>query len=466
MMLSSWPARRSVAAVLALLLLGGCASVGPERGFDAVSALAKDRTGKDAKLLRNDDDAQSFARITNAILGKPLSADDAVQLALLNNPDLQATYWNVGIAQADLAQAGRLQNPSLGFQRTRAGGDIEIDRSLTFNFIGLLTMPLARRIEGNRFEQTKLFVANQIVQHAAETRRAYYEAIAAVQEVDYAKQVSSSAEASAELANRMAQAGNASQLDLAREQAFYAEAAAAVASASKRSIAARERLTRQMGLWGANAAYTLQDRLPELPAAPAELDNVERTAVRERLDIEAARREALQTAASLGLTRTTRFVNVLDLGYVRNSFPGQAAVGYEISLELPLFDWGTARVARAEAIYMQSVNKVAQTATNARSEARESYLAYRASYDLARHYRDQVIPLRKKITDETQLRYNGMLASVFELLTESRAQVAAVNGYIAALKDYWIAQTNLEIALGGRLPSPVRAPDSKKEAQQ
>ena len=204
---------------------------------------------------------------------------------------------------------------------------------------------------------------------------------------------------------------------------------------------------------GAQAAYRLPDHLPDLPAAPRALADVEQTAVNERLDIAAAKLDAEQMAASLGLIRTTRFINVLDLGAVRNSEGAVAARGYELTLEIPLFDWSSARVARAEATYMQSVNLLAQTATNARSEARESYADYRTSYDLARHYRDEVVPRRKQISDETLLRYNGMLVSVFELLADAREQATAVSGYIGALKDYWIAQANLEAALGGRLPT-------------
>jgi outer membrane protein TolC len=443
------------------LLASGCASISQDRGFDAVSTLAKDRLGKDARLLRTDDDARALAGMIDEKLRAPLQADDAVQIALLNNRALQSTYWNVGIAEADLVQAGRLQNPSFTFQRTHQGDEADIERSLTLNLIRLLTAPLAQRIEGRRFEQTKLMVANQMLLHAAETRRAYFEAVAAAQGVTYSRQVSGSAQASAELTGRMAQAGNSSQLDLLREQAFDAEATAAVGRAGKRAVAAREKLTRLMGLWGSNAQYTLPDRLPDLPAAPAVLDDIERIAMRDRLDIRAAKVEAAQTASSLGLTRTTRFINVLDLGYVRNSSAGQPpAPGYAITLEIPLFDWGSARVAKSEAIYMQAVNKVAQAAIEARSEARESYLDYRTSYDLAKHYRDRVIPLRKKISDETLLRYNGMLISVFELLADSREQAAAVNSTIDALKEYWIAQTNLEAALGGHLPAqPV---DSSK----
>jgi len=200
----------------------------------------------------------------------------------------------------------------------------------------------------------------------------------------------------------------------------------------------------------------LPDRLPDLPdlpAAPRELADIEQIAVNQRLDIQAARLDAERTASTLGLTRTTRFINVLDLGAVRNTEGGTSARGYEISLEIPLFDWGSARVARAESTYMESVNLLAQAAIDARSEARESYADYRASYELARHYRDNVVPLRKQISDQTLLRYNGMLMSVFELLADAREQATAVSGYIGALKDYWTAQANLEAALGGRLPT-------------
>ena len=158
-------------------------------------------------------------------------------------------------------------------------------------------------------------------------------------------------------------------------------------------------------------------------------------------------------AAALGLTKTTRFLNVLDVSYLRNSEAnGVRETGYEISVEIPLFDWGGARVAKAQAIYMQAVNRVAETAVNARSEVRESYAGYLTAYELARHYRDEIVPLRKTISDENQLRYNGMLISVFELLADAREQVASVNAYIEALKGFWLAETDLQKAVGGKLP--------------
>jgi len=213
---------------------------------------------------------------------------------------------------------------------------------------------------------------------------------------------------------------------------------------------------------GAPGAFTLPERLPDLPAAPAELADVERLALAGRVDLQAAKARTEATAASLGLTRSTRFINVLDLGAVRNSDSGAARQsGYAIALEVPLFDWGGARVARAEAIYMQSVQRYAAAAGDARSEAREAYQAYHSAYAAARHYRDRVIPLRKKISEETLLRYNGMLVSVFELIADARNQAAAVSAYIEAQREFWLADTQLHAALGGKLP-----PDAFKETKQ
>ena len=439
------------------LLLGGCASLSGDGGFGAAAGISEQRTGMRAsvagRLPRNEDDAGALLAVVDKKLRQPLAADDAVHIALLSNRGLQASYWSLGVAEADLVQAGRLQNPVLDFKRSHGGGEVSIERTLTFNLLGLITAPMASRIEGRRFEQTKLLVSNEALKVAADTRRAWVDAVAATQIADYARQVEASAQASAELAERMRKAGNWSALDLAREQAYYAQTVAEVAHAQKAAVSAREKLTRLMGLNGAQLGYRLPDHLPDLPEAPREMADVEQTAIAERLDIQAARLDAEHTASTLGLSKTTRFINVLDLGAVRNSEGGTNTRGYELSLEIPLFDWGSARVARAEATYMQSVNLLAQAAVNARSEARESYADYRASYELARHYRDNVVPLRKQISDQTLLRYNGMLMSVFELLSDAREQATAVSGYIAALKDYWTAQANLEAALGGRLPT-------------
>lgn len=441
---------KPLAVALSALILTGCATFSKDGGLDSVSTLTMERTGQTVQREKSADDAKATQSAVDQVLGKPLTPDSAVQIALVNNKGLQAAFAELGIAEASLVQAGRLRNPGYSFGRLRGGGDSEIDRSIMFDFVGLLTMPLRSNIEGRRFEQAKLQAASQAVQLAADTRKAYFTAVAAQQSAQYAEQVATAAEASADLAQRLAKVGNWSKLDQAREQVFHADATTQLARARHNATAAREQLTRLLGLWGENTAFKLPDRLPDLPNAPSEVSNIEAQAMSQRLDVQMARRDAEATASSLGLTRATGFINVFDAGYANKSQTGQPREnGYEISLELPIFDWGGARVARAESTYMQAVYRTADAAVRARSQVRESYSAYRTTYDIAKHYRDEVVPLRKRISDEVMLRYNGMLASVFELLTDARDQVSSVNAAIEAQRDFWIAETALQAAMNG-----------------
>jgi outer membrane protein TolC len=252
-------------------------------------------------------------------------------------------------------------------------------------------------------------------------------------------------------------------LQQTREQAFYAEAALNAARAEQAQQRARERLTRLLGLWGASTAFRLPERLPDLPPAPRELPDVERLAIEQRLDVQAARLGVEQTARNLGLTRATRFVDVLELGLVRNSSnAAPTQTGWEIGFEIPLFDGGSARVAKSRSVYRQAVERAAQTAINARSEVREAYGGYRAAWDIAKHQRDEIVPLRRRIAEENLLRYNGMLVGVFELLADARSQITSVNGAIDALRDFWLAHADLELALVGK-PGLAAMPASAAE---
>ena len=448
--LSTLPAPRAIRAVLLALALGGCATFSPDGGMDAVSSLAAERTGQDLRLPHGSGDDEATQAELARLLKEALGPDQAVRVALLNNRGLRASLAELGVAEADLVQAGRIANPGVSFSRMSGGGDTEIERSVMFDLVGLLTMPIRRDIEARRFEGAKLVAATAAVQLAADTRKAWFDAVAAGQSARYARQVNEAAQASGELARRMAQVGNLSTLDQAREQAFSLEAAAQLARARHGATAARERLARLLGVWGEHTAFTLPERLPELPAMPREAGDIEAAAMRQRLDLRLAQLEAQSTARALGLSRATGFVNVLEAGYANASKSGAPREnGYEIELALPLFDWGGARVAKAEAIYMRSVHRTAALAVNARSQVREAYSAYRTSFDIARQHRDQLVPLRKKISEETLLRYNGMLLSVFELLADARAQVAGVNAAIEAQRDFWIAETELQAAISG-----------------
>ncbi len=446
------PTRASLLALFAAaLLLGGCASFSPDGGLAVVEQATKERLGKDLRWARSDADRAAIEQRVTALLAQPLSVDDAVQLALLNNRGLQAAFYELGITEAEVVQAGRLPNPGFSFARLRRGDEVELERGLHFNLARLVAMPLMRQVEERRFKQAQGAAATAVLSLAAQTRVAYFNALAAEETVRYTRQVMQAAQASAELARRMEQVGNFSKLQRAREQAFYADAALNLARAEQAQRATRERLTRQLGVWGAQTQFTLPPRLPDLPPQANDLPDVERLAMAQRLDVQGAKLAVEQTARNLGLTRATRFVNVLELGAIRNSSneaPTQR--GWEIGVELPLFDWGDARIARAQAVYMQTLNRAAETAVNARSEVREAYANYRFAYDIARHQRDEIVPLGQRIAAENVLRYNGMLIGVFELLADARLQIAGVNAAIQAQRDFWIAQSDLDMALIGK----------------
>jgi len=448
------PRWRLLTTASCLLVLGGCASFVPGQGFGEIEQTTRERTGLKAQW-HTDDDAQARAKDeVTKLLSQTLSVDDAVQVALLNNRGLQAAYAELGIAQADRIQAGRLPNPGFSFGRLRRGDEVEFERGLHVNLARLLSAPIVSGIEARRFEQVQRMATLETLALVANVRKAWYGTVAAGESVRYMRQVLKAAEAGEDLASRLAKAGNWNKIDHAREQGFYADAALNLARASQAEVIARERLTRLMGLWGEQTRFSLPDRLPDLPPSPTEQPDIEQTAMAQRLDVQALRAQSEGLARNLGLNKVTRFINVLELGGVSNSSneaPTQR--GYEITLEIPLFDWGGARVAKAEALYMQSLHRLAQTAVEARSEVRQSYLGYRTSFDIARHYRDEIVPTRKRISDENLLRYNGMFISVFDLLADARSQVMAVNGYIDALRDFWLAQADLDMAMAGQ-PSP------------
>ncbi|WP_119423029.1 TolC family protein [Desertibaculum subflavum] len=439
---------KAAGALAALLLLSACAGEITERGLADVSAVTEEKVGRKVDWQRDDAAREAARARVRALLARPVDADAAVELAFLNSRGLQADLAEIGIAAADLAAASRPPNPGFSFARTTAGGVREIERTLTGDVLGLLTWPIAAKIEERRFEQATWAVAGDVLRKAAETRRAWFRAVAAAQVADYVAQAKEAAEAQAELARRMARAGNFSALDQAREQAFYAETTAALARARLMADGEKLRLARLLGLWGEDLGFKLPPRLPDLPEQPMPGGELEQKAIAERLDIRRAQKEVAGLADSLGLTHITRFVNLLEASYLRNKEEGSPReTGYEIHIEVPIFDFGSARVAKAEAVYQQGVDRLAEIAIGARTEVRETYAGYRTALDLARHWRQEIVPVRQRISEEMLLRYNGMLVSVFELLSDSRDQIAAVISAIEAQRDFWLAETDLRFAL-------------------
>ena len=255
------PVRITVLAAAALL--AGCATFSDDGGFACVEQAAKQHLGQDVRWARRAEDREAIDRRVAELLQQPLGIDAAVQVALLNNPGLQAAYFELGITEADLVQAGRLPNPGFGFARLTKGEEIEWERGLHFNLASLIALPMKRQIEQRRFAQAQGMAAMAVLTLAGDTRKAWVQAVAAEESLRYAMQVMQAADAGAELARRMAQAGNFSALQRLREQSFSADAALGLARAQQARLATRERLTRLPGLGGAQTGFRRPERLPD-----------------------------------------------------------------------------------------------------------------------------------------------------------------------------------------------------------
>jgi outer membrane protein TolC len=438
-------------SLLALFVatLTGCASFSPDGGLTEVGALS----GVEAVALRTpDDEAQARARI-DPLLKKALTPDSAVQIAMLNNRELQAAYNQLGLSEAAMVAGSLPPNPRFSIERIAGGGSLEIEARVIANVLALATLPARAEIARDRFVQAQYEAANTTLRIAIEARGAYIRAVAAQSLVRFLEQSQEAAQSAAQLSTRLGEAGAINKLDQARNQVFYAELSAQLATARQRASSERERLIRALGLWGPDLAFRLPAQLPRLPARPARLPEVEREAIASRLDMRIARLEAEALAKSYGLTNVTRFLDLLEVaGVAKETQEGGEKTrerGFETEFEIPIFDFGAVAQRRAGETYMQAVNRLAAKAVNVRSEAREAYRAYRASYDIAKHYQSEVLPLRKIISDETLLRYNAMQIDVFALLQEARSRIASTMAAIEAEREFHLAQINLGAAILG-----------------
>jgi outer membrane protein TolC len=446
----------TVTGLACALALAGCQTFSPDGGMSLPASLAGQRLNSEVVALRNEDDASAARAKINRLLKHPLTAESAVQIALLNNRGLQAAYNELGIAEAVKVQQTLPPNPTISIMGISGSAETEIDRQIVTDILAVATLPARSEIAAQRFRQAQLAAALETMRVAAETRRAYYRAVAAQELVGLLTETNSAAATTAQLAKRLGETGAMNKLDQAREQAFYADLTTRLASAQQQASSERERLIRMLGLWGGDLGFALPKTLPALPKRALALPAVEQDAVSHRFDLQIARIELDTLAKSYGLTKATRFINVLQAGYADKIFKDKETGnnfrdrGFTVTFEVPIFDFGESRVREAEQTYMQAVNLLAQKATDVRSEARDAYRNYRSTYDIASHYQRDLLPLRKIISDEVMLRYSAMQIDVFTVLLEAQQKLASNAAAVEALRDFWIAQTDLSSVVAGR----------------
>ena len=448
------------------LLLGGCASFSEDGGLSVARSYASLELRKDIVKV----DAEGIALTAEArveqLLRRPLTADSAVQIALLKNRALQAAFNDLGISEAQFVQATLPPVPRLTL--SRVGGDfaVEISRQVVLSLFELATLPIRAEVARERFRSDQYRATEQVLRLAGEARRQFYRTVSANQSVAYLEQALASAESASTLAKQLGETGALNKLEQAREHAFSSELGAQLAKARVLQRVERERLIRLLGLWGREIDFKLPNGLPALPKHLVTGTQIEAEAVKKRADIQVARFELQSLALQYGLDQASGFINVFDVGYsdlydrTKTFTPnGQGGFdvsrdktfqrGYSMDLVIPIYDFGTVAIRGAREAYFGAANRLAERAVNARSEVREAYQRYRGQYDITRHYQGSVLPLRKTIQDQALLQYSGMLIDVTTLIIDARARVLSNIQAIEAQRDFWIAATDLKAAVVG-----------------
>ena len=475
---SGWKRLLMPSALSSILFLGGCAQFSADGGMSLVSDLSANAIGEPAAKIENKHDAAAAQVRVAELLSRTMTADAAVQIALLNNRGLQAAYNELGVSEAMMVEASLPPSPTVTLSRIIQPSTIEIEAQILQKVLSLLTLPRRREIAEDRFFQAQKRAVDTTLKIAADARRAYYRTVASNEQVMLLQQAVSSAETVSDFAKKLGETGGMAKLDQAREHAFTAEVGGQLAQARLTQRLERERLNQALGLWGAQLKYKLPEKLPALPSKPKidDDDDIETEAVLSRIDLEIARMEVAILAKEYGLTQATRFIDVLEARGIRrvekNKItdvnytlgPGPTLIraetqrtekirwrGFDIDFQIPIYDFGEAQTRRAEEIYMAAVNRVIEKAVNVRAEARQAYQTYRGTYDVVRHYEREILPLRQIITQQTLLNYNGMLVDVFQLLADARSRIDTNVQAANARRDFWLAKVDLHTAVvGGR----------------
>ncbi|MFO0982470.1 MAG: TolC family protein [Planctomycetota bacterium] len=405
-----------------------------------------------------------------ALLAQELTVDGAVTIALLNNRSLQATYEDLGVAQAELVQAGLLKNPALLAEvrfPSRPAIPFEID--IAEDFLDLFFLPLRKRVAGAAFEAAKLRVTNAVLAAAADAKTRFYMLQGAEQLVDLREQVLRATEAASDAAGKLNEAGNITELEYAHHQVLHEQAKLDLARAEAEALDHREELSALMGLWGERIDWRIAPRLADVPREQLSAAGLETQAIRQRLDLAAAKQDVIAIGQSLGVARFSAFgPELLVTGHYEREPDGIATLGPGIELPLPIFGQGQPAMAAAQARLRQAHEHFFALAVEIRSRVRRFRNRMMEAQARAAFVSRVILPLRHRIVEETQLEYNAMQVGVFALLEAKRAEVDSGREYIETLRDFWVSRSELERELGGKLSSAVaetREPEPTKNQE-
>ena len=416
----------ALTSVLALLLqTAQCRE--KEEAFQSLQQSIREHTGKTVRWEEDEAARAATLQQVRTLLRRPLTVNSVVEIALLNNRDLQATFEQLGLSAADLKEAGTFPNPTFNLSarfpdKPPSGTDLEY--SLAIDFLNIVMIPLKKCVARDQLESVALRVADQTLELASEVKGAFYSLQATQELLSRFKLIVATSAAALDLAQRQHEAGNTSDLSLAEQQAMYSRSRLDVTMAEADIRKNREKLNRLLGLWGADTAWGISGDLPKVPESGLPMQGLERLAISQRLDLQADYLQVKSLAKALGLTKDFRFLGALDFGLDSERNPdSQTITGPTFAIELPIFNQGQARVARAETALRQAQKKFEALAINVRSKVRELRDEVESKREIARFYQDELLPGQMQILNQSLLNYNAMAIGSFELFAANEEHV-------------------------------------------
>jgi outer membrane protein, heavy metal efflux system len=440
-------------ALFAAVLLLGCATTSPKHDLVDVRTMVSDRTAFPV-TLPSEVAAESVERRTTELLSRPLMVESAVELSLLHNRKLAATLEDVGIARADVVQAGLLQNPTLtaGLGFPLNVGVLAPQVGISFDLLGIFLLPLRKKLAGHEFEAAKLRVGDSVLDLIAQVQEAFFELQAKLETLALLREVAESEGHAARLAKRQFESGNINALELSVREAAEAEVRLALERMELDVQCDREVLWRLIGVSGNADRWSVVVGLSPMPTSEPLLGYLEELAVARRLDLQAADQEILVREEALHLAGSGRYTPNLIAGVnLARDAQGASTLGPTLGLSLPIFDQGQARVARVAAELKQSRERRDELEMTIRSETRIAHARLRAMRAMVEEYRVVLVPLRARVVELAQHEYNSMLLGVYGLLESKRGELTTDRAYIESLRDYWIARVRLERTIAGSI---------------
>jgi cobalt-zinc-cadmium efflux system outer membrane protein len=419
----------SAIALAVLMAAGGCASVPADLGRDEVNAMVADR-GQSVESAK--------AGLVSELIAQPLSADRAVRVALVNNPQLQSAYAQLGFGAADLYEAGRIRNPVFSaalLDPDAAGERDQLTLGLVASFTDLLTLGARKRLSTSAFQALQQAVGSEVLRIAGETRKAWYRYVSASQMAQLRARIAQAGALSAALAQRFREAGNISSRDLAVEQAAASEAQLEFLAAESEAEAARAELANMLGLsLGEN--WAVADALSQPAETESGLDLSLAGARNRRLDLAAARTRAEMHADRVGVVNWTRWLGDLELGWERErETDGARLSGPVIDWEIPIFNQHQDALLRADAELEMAVAELRQISIEVDNGVRLAHAGVMNARARVTEYRDRLIPQRREVVARAQEEVNFMLIGVFELIRLKQEEYDAYQGYLEAIRD-------------------------------